>query len=572
MIRIRRAPFLVALTLLAGCSQSWDVRERGRFEALAHGYADGYFAFRPSAATYEGDHRFDDSLENWTPEAVRGEEARIRKGLDELDGIDPKRLDPETRIDFDLLSSRMRADLFNWTEIRPWETDPGQYNYGFMLEAMIARDFASPETRLRLLTTRLRQVGRQLANARTNLKNPPAIFTGLAAEDFEGTIDYLQHDVPLAFASVRDSAALADFRSAQAEVVQETKDHVRWLRTTLLPASHGDYILGEARYAKKLRYEEMIDLPIDTLLAVGERELARLTARYQAAAHRIDASVPVDSIVARMRSDHPPADSLLAYANGLLEGARSFCISSHFIAIPSEVRCRVRPTPSFEASRSFASFDGPGPLETKATDAYYNITLPDKSWPRARVEQHLQGFSRWTLPSVSVHEVYPGHYVHFLYAKRAPSYVRKITGCGSMAEGWGLYTEEGLLDQGYGNGDPRIEFGVMRWALTRACRLQVGIRMHTRGMTMEQGVQYFMDHAGLERANAEREAGRAAFDPTYCVYTLGAMELRKLRDDLAREQGKSFDLARFHETILSEGALPVALLRRILLKNEGRIL
>jgi len=571
MIRIRHA-VLLGLVCLAGCSHSGDVQERGRFEALAHQYADGAFAFRPSAATYEGDHRFDDSLEDWTPEAVTGEEARIRKGLDELDGIDPARLDTATRIDYELLQSRMQADLFNWTEIRPFETDPGQYNYGFMLESMIARDFAPPETRLRLLTTRLRQVGRQLENARANLKNPPAMFTSLAAEYFEGTIDYLQHDVPLAFASVRDSALLADFHSAQDEVVRETKDHITWLRKTLLPTSHGDYILGEAKYAKKLRYEEMIDLPIDTLLAVGERELARLTARYQAAAHKIDASVPVDTIVARMRKDHPPADSLLAYANGLLEGARSFCISSRFIAIPSEVRCKVRPTPSFEASRSFASFDGPGALETKATEAYYNITLPDKSWPKAQVEQHLQGFSRWTLPSVSIHEVYPGHYVHFLYMKRAPSYVRKIAGCGSMAEGWGLYTEEGLLDQGYAKGDPRIEFGVMRWALTRACRLQVGIRMHTRGMTMEQGVQYFMDHAGLERANAEREAGRAAFDPTYSVYTLGAMEIRKLRDDLAREQGKSFDLADFHAEILSQGALPVALLRRMLLKDEGRIL
>jgi len=571
MIRMHRACLLL-LTVLVGCSQSGDVRERERFEALARGYADGYFAFHPSAATYEGDHRFDDSLENWTPEAVQGEGVRIRKSLDDLDGIDPQRLDAATRIDYDLLQSRMRGDLFNWTEIRPWETDPGQYNYGPMLETMIAREFAPPEERLRTLTGRLRLVGRQLANARANLKNPAAIFTGLAAEDFEGTIAYLQHDVPLAFPSVRDSALLADFRNAQREVVQETKNHVAWLRSTLLPASHGSYILGEERYRKKLRYEEMIDLPIDTLLAVGERELSRLTARYHAAARRIDSSVPIDSIVARMRRDHPPKDSLLAYASGLLEGARSFCITSHFIAIPSEVRCRVRPTPSFEASRSFASFDGPGPLETKATDAYYNITLPETSWPAAQVEQHLQGFSRWTLPSVSVHEVYPGHYVHFLYAKRAPSYVRKITGCGSMAEGWGLYTEEGLLDQGYGKGDPRIEFGVMRWALTRACRLQVGIRMHTRGMTMDQGVQYFMDHAGLERANAEREAGRAAFDPTYCVYTLGAMELRKLRDDLARQEGTSFDLARFHATILSQGALPVVLLRRILLTSEGRIL
>jgi len=171
-----------------------------------------------------------------------------------------------------------------------------------------------------------------------------------------------------------------------------------------------------------------------------------------------------------------------------------------------------------------------------------------------------------------VHEVYPGHYVHHLYGKRAPSMVRKSIGSGAFAEGWGLYTEEGLLDEGFHKDDPRVAVGVMRWALVRACRLQVGIRVHTRGMSLEDGTKFFMEHAGLERANAEREAGRAAFDPTYSVYTLGALEIRKLRDDYKREQGSSFNLGQFHETILSQGALPVALLRKMLLKQEGTIL
>jgi uncharacterized protein (DUF885 family) len=150
--------------------------------------------------------------------------------------------------------------------------------------------------------------------------------------------------------------------------------------------------------------------------------------------------------------------------------------------------------------------------------------------------------------------------------------VRKSIGSGAFAEGWGLYTEEGLLDEGFRKDDPRVEVGVMRWALVRACRLQVGIRVHTRGMSIEDGTKFFMEHAGLERPNAEREAGRAAFDPTYSVYTLGALEIRKLRDDYKREQGSQFNLGAFHETILSQGALPVALLRKMLLKHEGTIL
>jgi uncharacterized protein (DUF885 family) len=237
--------------------------------------------------------------------------------------------------------------------------------------------------------------------------------------------------------------------------------------------------------------------------------------------------------------------------------------------VPSEVRCLVRPTPEYAADRSFASLDAPGPFETKAGEAYFNVTLPARSWPPERVEEHMRGYSRWSVPSVCIHESYPGHYVNFLYAKYAPTFVRKSLGCGSFAEGWALYTEEGMLDQGFRKDDPRIEFGVMRWALVRACRYQVGLRVHTRGMTMDQAIQYFVDHAGMERANAEREAYRAAFDPTYIIYTAGALQIRKLRDDLARQEGAAFNLAKFHATILSQGALPVALLRRMLLPEPG---
>ncbi|TMQ63312.1 MAG: DUF885 domain-containing protein [Candidatus Eisenbacteria bacterium] len=562
----------VGLAFALGCAAGPDPKQMSHFEDLSRTYIEGFYAYNPSFATSWGFHQFDDSLENWSPEAIRSEEARIRGALKDLETVDPKKLDPATRIDFELFHRGVEGNLFSLVEMRPWEIDPGQYNYGFMLEPMIARSFAPTESRLRSLTSRLRQVGRQLANARVNLKNPPRMFTEFAIGDFEGTISYLQNDVTRAFSSVKDPALRSDFEKAKTEAIAETRSHMKWMHDTLLPASNGSYLLGEDRYRKKLSYEEMIDVPLDTLLAVGEREMARLDARYQAAAKRIDPSKPVAEIVAMMRQDHPPADSLLDYARGLLEGIRSFCIESKFIAIPSEVRCQVRPTPEYAASRSFASFDGPGPLETKATEAFYNITLPGKTWPKDRVEQFLQGYNRWTLPSTSIHEVYPGHYTHFLYAKNSPTFVRKAFGAGSFAEGWGLYTEEAVLNHGYGNGDPKIEFGVMRWALIRACRLQVGIRLHTRGMTMEEGVRYFMDHAGLERVNAEREAGRAAFDPTYSIYTLGALEIRKLRDDVAREQGKKFDLAQFHATILSQGALPVALLRRMLLRSEGSIL
>ncbi len=540
-----------------------------RFQELARRSIEASWAFSPSWATTMGRHEYDTRLEDFSRASIDREVARCRTTLKELAGIPRASLGDTAQVDYDLFESGVRAHLFDLTEIRRWERDPGVYAYGEAVFGIMARTYAPPEERLRRIIARLEQVPRQYAAARANLRHPPAIFTRLAADECEGAVSFLEHDVPAAFAAVRDSALWREYRAVSGRTIRETRDYARWLHDTLLPRSDGSYVLGEERYLKKLRYEEMVDLPVDTLLAIGMRELHRLEARYRDAARRIDPSAPLDSLVARMRADHPSADSLLPYVRGLLEDIRSACGSLHFIEVPSEVRCAVQATPSFAADRSFASLDAPGPFETKASEAYFNVTLPDPSWPPARVEEHLSGYSRWSVPSVALHESYPGHYVHFLYARHAPTFVRRSMGCGSFAEGWAVYCEEGMLDQGYRKGDPRFEFGVMRWALVRACRYQVGLRLHTRGMSMDQAIQYFVDHAGMERANAEREAYRAAFDPTYIIYELGALQIRKLRDDLARREGPSFDLARFHASMLSQGSLPVKLLRRILLHDDG---
>jgi len=540
-----------------------------RFAAVVSEYARGYYAFEPSWATTSGLHQYDSLLGDRSRAAIDAEIARTRRSLAETKRIDPRRLSDATRIDYDLFSRQVEGHLFDLTEIRRWENDPSTYNYAEGIFALVARSFAPPEDRLRSVIARLKQVPRLLESGKQNVKNPPAMFAQLAAEDFEGSIEFLEHEVPPAFATVKDPLLLKSYEEAKSTAETATRDYIKWVREDLVPHAQGSYVLGPERYRKKLYYDEMVDMPLDTLLDVGQHELDRLEARYAAAAKRVNPNATLDELTQSMRQDHPSADSLIPYATGLLEDIRTFCMTSKFIDVPSEVRCTVRPTPSFAAERSFASLDAPGPFEKKASEAYYNITLPNKSWDSTRVEQHLQGYSRWTLPSVSMHEAYPGHYVHFLYSKRAPSLVRKMMGCGSFAEGWGLYVEEGLVNYGYKREDPRVEFGMLRWALVRACRFQVGLRVHTRGMTMDEAIALFMQHAHMERANAEREAYRAAFDPTYIVYTLGALQIRKLRDDVSRAEGQAFDLARFHARILSQGALPVALLRRILLGDSG---
>ena len=581
MSRTLAPTVLVLLVLTAGVSSAAPQKDplapitnvgnaaERRFSSLVSRYMRGYFAYEPSFATTWGVHQYDSLLEDRSRAAIDREIERTRRALAETKTVNAAALSDSARIDYDLFARQVEGHLFDLTEMRHWENDPGAYNYAGAIFCLVARTFAPPEERLRLVTARLRQVPRLLASGRQNVKNPPEMFARFAAEDLQGSIDFLDKEVPAAFQDVKDRALLKQYDEAKSLAEGVTRDYIQWINAEVVPKATGSYVLGTERYRKKLHFDEMVEVPLDSLLRVGEQELARLEARYTAAGKKIDPKATSEELVQRMRADHPTKDELIPYAKSLLEDIRSYCIKSRFIDVPSEVRVMVRPTPSFAAERSFASLDAPGPFEKKANEAYYNISLPNPSWDSARVDQHLQGYSRWTLPSVSIHEAYPGHYVHFLYSKRAPSLVRQTMGCGSFAEGWGLYVEEGLIDQGYRKDDPRVEMGTMRWALVRASRFQVGIRVHTQGMSMDDAIAYFMQHAHMERGNAEREAYRAAFDPTYIVYTLGALQIRKLRDDVARAEGPSFDLARFHARILSQGALPVVLLRRMLLHDTG---
>ncbi len=344
------------------------------------------------------------------------------------------------------------------------------------------------------------------------------------------------------------------------------------MKSDVLPRSKGDFRIGADNYRKKLLYDEMVDTPLDRLLAIGFENLRHNQQEFRRVAAQIDPKRPPAEILKDLEKDHPAPDKLLDTFRGVLGGLKDYLTQHHIITLPSPVLPIVEETPPFERALTFASMDTPGPYEEVAKEAFFNVTLPEANWPREQVEEHMSGFNRGTVISTAVHEVYPGHYTQFLWIKQAPSKVRKLIGCSSNAEGWAHYSEQMMLDEGYGNGDLKLRLGQLQDALLRNARYVVGIEMHTGKMTYEQGIDFFVKEGYQTRANGERETKRGTSDPTYLYYTLGKLQILKLREDYKQLKGGKFTLQEFHDSFMKQGYPPIRIVRRALLGNDSPVL
>ena len=541
------------------------------FASLVDRYFDGLFHFDPARATEAGLHAYDAELPSYSRREMEAEVARAKQALAELGGIPKESLARESRFDALLLENSIRAHLLDLESIRMWEKDPDFYN-GIISRALfllVQRDFAPPDERLKSLIARERRVPEILQSARTNLSNPPPVYTKIATLQVASEVRFLRDDLPRAIAGARDATLKAEFVQVNQRAIEEYEKFLDYLRTDPASRSKGSFAIGAENYRRKLLYEEMVDLPLDRLLRIGEKALRQTQDHFRATAALIDSGKPPAAVMAQLSQDHPDAGGLMAETQAGLADLRRFVTSHRIATIPSPENPRVVETPPFMRVLTFASMDSPGAFEEASTEAFYNVTLPERDWSEAQKEQHLRAFSRAGIRVTSIHEVFPGHYTQFLWVKRAPTKVRKLLGSGTNAEGWAHYAEQMMLEEGYGEGDPRLLLSQLHEALLRLCRYIVGIRMHTRGMSLEEGIAFFEREGYQERVNAEREAMRGTSDPTYLVYTLGKLQLLKLREDYRKKVGDQFNLKEFHDRFLGFGYPPIKLIREEMLGDDS---
>ena len=541
-------------------------------EQIDHYFDDVHFKYRPSDGTQAGFHQYDRVLEEYSKASIDEQIAALHKAEKTFSGIAAKGFTEEA--DRDLVLGDIRARLLDFEQVRWWQKNPDRYSSGVSssIFTLISRNFASPEERLKSVIARERQMPAVFEAARANLQNPPRIYTEIAIEQLPGIISFFQNDVPLAFTKVTDQTLLADFKRMNTLVMDSLKQYESYLSKELLPKSKGDFRLGAELFSKKLSYEEMVDIPLDRLLEIGMQNLRDNQKAFKDVAAKLDAKRTPLQILDEINKDHPAPDKLLQTFRDTLGGLADFIQSKHIVTIPSPVRPLLEETPPFLRALTFASMDTPGAYEKVAKEAFFNVTLPEKGWSAKQTEEHMSGFNRGTIISTAVHEAYPGHYVQFLWMQNVQSKVRKLLGASSNAEGWAHYSEQMMLDEGYGGGDLKLRLGQLQDALLRNARFIVGIQMHTGKMTMEQGINFFVKEGYASRANGERETKRGTSDPTYLYYTLGKLEILKLREDYKKMKGKDFSLEEFHNRFMKEGFPPIKIVRRSLLGNDSPVL
>ena len=543
----------------AGLLPDSRVAESQRFRSIADAYIDWNYATHPTWATRDGIHDYDGQLGKWTRDAIDSQIQSLKRYETRLLAIDAPALDDEAYYDLQVLKLQIASATLDLQSVRSWEKNPDFYRdiISSGLYSLASLAFESPERRMALASERLKRIPEVLAAARENLSKPPRRFTEVAIDEFSGTHAFLKTSLPQAFSAVKDDAVRARFTDAQKPALEAIEKFVDWMRKDLLPASTGTFALGAELYRRKVALDEGIDLPLDEL----HRRGMQLLQSTQEQMKKIAGDRAVKTLLRESGRERPSAERLIPETQAMLDNLKTW--ASQVTSVPSDAACRVQETPPFRRSMSFASMETPGPFEKVARDAYYSITLPDPSWSSERQEQHLSFFNKYSLPLISVHEAYPGHYTQFLQLQNVASRVRKVFGCASFSEGWAHYCEQLYVEH---HPDPLLHLHQLQLALVRICRYIAGIEMHAMGTTYEQAVELFVTEGYMERVAAEREARRGTADPTYLVYTLGKHEILKLRDEYQVRTGSS--LKEFHDALLQTGYPPIPIARKILFRER----
>jgi len=539
----------------------------GEFEQIVTDYVAATSSYQPVGASSRGFHEHDARLGDRSRAALEERQRVVRGFLDRLARLDRRTLAGHEPHDADLLERRLRWEITDFETVRSWQRNPFGYlgTIGSGCNGLVIRDFAPLRERIASLTARLEAAPRLLDQARTNLAGPSRFHVETAIEQAGGMRALFERDLPQAASPLTGDDELSQrFDAANRAALAAVDAFASWLKTDVLPHATEEFAWGADAFRKLLSETDSIDEPMDVLIKRGDEDLRAHQQMLRDVAAKIDPAAAAADVVDAVSRDHPAPDDLLPGVVALLERLRQFSVDEKLCTMPTDVRIEVKETPGFSRMTTQAACSTPGPFERVATEAYYYVTPPDGGWSPDRTESYLKFFNRWSIPGITAHEAYPGHYVHLTYLNRAPSVAGRYLMSITPVEGWAHYVEQLMVEHGYGDGDPRLHLMQIREALLRLARYRCTFGLHVEGWSVGRAVEFFVEEGFTTRVIAERETRRGIIGPNYYAYTLGKHQILALRERVRARDGARFDETRFHDELM-QLPYPVATIQRIML-------
>lgn len=545
------------------------------FARFVDHYLDDFARRHPSIAAGNGIHDHDDLLEDFSAPGIRAEIAALKRDQTLLRAFAPNSLTRDERVDQRILAGIIDGWLLEQETLQNWRRNPMIYASALtdgVLNLMAMQSDPAP-VRMRRVISKLRHLAALLAAARVNIVNPPKLFAERGASMMRGASEMLGKDLDLAFASDSNVALRDSLRIAATSARLQVNAYARFLERRVVPRASGDFAIGAANLARRYSSEELIDTPLDKMVAIGSRELVRQQTEFRAAAEKLAPGQDPQDTWRQVQRNHPRQGEVVAATQQIVDSLAAFVASRGIASLPPGERVIVAEALPFDLG--FASMHASPPLEKTPLQSIFYISDARSDLTPTEAEEWLERFNYASLSNTAAHEAIPGHWLHSTYMRRTPGKIRRIwiglnpfPQPSSGQDGWAHYAEQMVLDEGFGNGDPRLRLAQVSDALTRICRLLAGIKLHTRQWTLADAQRCFEKDAYLGAPAARREAERGTYDPTYGGYFLGKMGILKLRDDYAARAGTRFNLREFHERFMTEGIAPIWAHRYLMLPGD----
>ena len=576
--------FLFVLALLLGvammsvpsplpAAQPGKNTEDTRLANLFQSYLDEEFRLHPLFATQQGNHEFDDRLDDLSPEARKKDAARAKKWLELIPKeIDVKKLSRDGQIDFEIWTHSLQYGLWSAENDNRFEFDPRVYGeyISDSVFLLLTQSSLPRERNVENAAKRITFIPKVVEAAKAGLKNPPKALTEITIKRNLGAIAFYEKEI---YEFAKETPGTEPLATPCKAAAKALKDYQAWLEKELLPASTGEWRLGKEKFAKKLELELDAGLTADEVVRVAEAEADRVEREMYYVAKQLWAktfpgrALPPDdaagrrttikSVLDELGKEHGKPESLVDDAKNTVAKIKDFIRDKKILTLPDPDQCKIIAMPEFQRGFSAAYLNPAPPLDPKAS-SIYAVAPPPKDWPAARQETFFREYNSAMLQILTIHEAYPGHYVQLAYSNRHPSLVRKVLWSGSFAEGWAVYTEQMMLDQGYGAGDLSLRLHQLKFYIRAVLNAILDNKMHTANMTDEEALKMLLDRGFQTEAEAVGKIARAKQSSTQLsTYFVGRTAFYRLRQDVQRKQGDKFDLGKFHEAVLNHGTLPV---------------